>query len=214
MIGSFGTWAAIAVVNFRVHPMPEGTRTFVRQFNRIDQAMASRNQVLQSRLQPTAIDILKSSAGYELLIQSAGSRSLLDRYSREFEGAQTLEVGEEEALWRKIREFTPQFLAEYEDGVVLRVSCTLSEVGRVLESLPAPASARAGSGVCYGYFARASEIVETPAGKRAIEFAPQSFRESRDLWPQPGNDFAMMKKVKQMFDPHGLLNIGRLYGRI
>src|SRR5579864_9533680 len=29
MIGSFGTLAAIAVVNFRVHPMPERTRTFV-----------------------------------------------------------------------------------------------------------------------------------------------------------------------------------------
>src|SRR5580692_11963942 len=38
MIGSFGTLAAIAVVNFRVHPMPEGTRTFVRQFDRIDPA--------------------------------------------------------------------------------------------------------------------------------------------------------------------------------
>jgi FAD/FMN-containing dehydrogenase len=28
------------------------------------------------------------------------------------------------------------------------------------------------------------------------------------------NDFAMMKKVKEMFDPQGLLNRGRLYGRI
>ena len=74
MIGSFGTLAAIAVVNFRVHPMPEGTRTFVRQFDRVDRCMAARNQVLQSRLQPAAIDILKSTAGYQLLIQAAGSR--------------------------------------------------------------------------------------------------------------------------------------------
>lgn len=214
MIGSFGTLAAIAVVNFRVHPMPEGTRTFVQQFDRIDQVMAARNQVLQSRLQPVAIDIFKSSAGYQLLVQSAGSRKVLDRYSREFEGAQELEGADEEAMWGKIRELTPQFLAEHEDGAVLRVSCTLSDVGRVLESLPTLALARAGSGVCYGYFARASEILDPPVGKRAIEYAPQGFRESRDLWPQPGADFAMMKTIKQMFDPQGLLNRGRLYGRI
>jgi len=213
LIGSFGTLAAIAVVNFRVHPMPEGTRTFVRQFDQIDQVMAARNQVLQSRLQPVAIDILKSS-GYQLLIQAAGSRSVLDRYSREFEGAQTLEGADEEALWQKIRELTPQFLAEHEYGAVVRVPCTLSEVGRVLESLPTPALARAGSGVCYGCFARASEILDPPVGKRVIEFAPQPFRESHDLWPHPGNDFAMMKTIKQMFDPQGLLNRGRLYGRI
>jgi FAD/FMN-containing dehydrogenase len=47
-----------------------------------------------------------------------------------------------------------------------------------------------------------------------VEFAPRGFRESSELWPQPGNDFAMMKKIKDMFDPHGLLNRGRLYGRI
>jgi FAD/FMN-containing dehydrogenase len=47
-----------------------------------------------------------------------------------------------------------------------------------------------------------------------VEFAPQGFRESTELWPRPGNDFAMMKKIKDMFDPRGLLNCGRLYGRI
>jgi FAD/FMN-containing dehydrogenase len=47
-----------------------------------------------------------------------------------------------------------------------------------------------------------------------VEFAPQSFRETMELWPRPGSDFAMMKKIKQMFDPECLLNRGRLYGRI
>ena len=32
MIGSFGTLAAIATVNFRMHPMPPETRTFIREF--------------------------------------------------------------------------------------------------------------------------------------------------------------------------------------
>ena len=78
-----------------------------------------------------------------------------------------------------IREYTPRFLAEHENGVVLRVSCTLAEVGGVLESLPAPALARAGSGVCYGYFADAGDLRHPSIGQSVIEFAPQRIRESR-----------------------------------
>ena len=89
------------------------------------------------------------------------------------------------------------------------------DVGRVLERLPAQASARAGSGVCYGYFEQAADLRHPPVGTSVVEFAPQNFRENaKRLWPQPGNDFAMMKKIKEMFDPQGLLNRGRLYGRI
>jgi glycolate oxidase FAD binding subunit len=214
MIGSFGTLAAVAVVNFRVHPMPAASRTFVEQFDQIANVMAARNHVLQSRLQPMAIDILKTSEGYQLLVQAAGSPAVLDRYSRELATARAVEGAEEERLWRNIGEHTPLFLAKHSNAAVVRVSCTLSEVGAVLESLPAPALARAGSGVCYGYFANASDLRYPPVGKSVVEFAPQSVREAQELWPQPGSDFAMMKMIKQMFDPQGLLNRGRLYGRI
>ena len=214
MIGSFGTLAAIAVVNFKVHPMPAATRTFVQRFERIEGTMAARNQILQSRLQPVAIDILKSPDGYQLLIQVAGTPAVLDRYSRELAGAQVMEGAEEETLWRSIQECTPRFLAEHENAAIVRVSCALSDVGAVLEFLPPPALARAGTGVCYGYFADARALRHPPVGDSVIEFAPQSIRESQDLWPHPGNDFAMMKLIKEMFDPQVLLNRGRLYGRI
>lgn len=214
MIGSFGTLAVITVLNFRLYPKPAATRTFMQRFQQIEGAMAARNRVLESQLQPTTIDILKTSAGYRLLIQAAGSPRVLDRYSRELEGTEVLEGAEEEATWRDIREFTPHFLAQHENGAVLRTSCTLTEVGQVLEFLPAPAVARAGSGVCYGYFAQAEELRCPPMGKSVIEYAPEPFRENHELWPQPGNDFAMMKMIKQLFDPRGLLNRGRLYGRI
>ena len=220
MIGSFGTLAAIAVINFRVHPMPEGTRTFVLEFVRCTEAMAARDRILKSALQPAAIDIVKSEAGYDVMIQAGGSAAVLNRYTRELAGARIVEGTEEGALWKGIREFAPEFLSKHENGAVLRVSCTLAEVGRVLESMPGPAIARAGSGVCYGYFQQAGElqrIADLYRGaqwKSVVEFAPQSVRETAELWPEPGSDFAMMKKVKEMFDPEYLLNRGRLYGRI
>ena len=234
MIGSFGTLAAIVVVNFKLHPMVAGTRTFIQEFGNVTDAIAARDGVLQSVLQPAAMDIVKTAGGYQLLIQAGGSAAVLDRYSRELEG-RAVEGAEEQALWENIREFTPRFLVEHETGMVVRVSCSLSEVGRVLESLPAPAVARAGSGVCYGYFEQGGEAAppsispslalgvagvgsinppQCPQRGGVIEFAPQSFRERAELWPEPGTDFAMMKEIKKMFDPLNLLNRGRLYGRI
>jgi len=219
MIGSFGTLAVVTSLNFRLHPMPAGTRTFVQDFDQITDAMTARDEVLKGRLQPAAVDIIKSAGTYRLAIQAGGSPAVLDRYSRELPRARVLESEDEEALWRGIREATPQFLSEHENGAVLRVSCVLSDVGRVLDTLPVQASARAGSGVCYGYFERAANLQHPGIGTSVVEFAPQHYRESSELWPgralmESGNDFAMMKKIKEMFDPQGLLNRGRLYGRI
>jgi len=215
MIGSFGTLAAIAVVNFRVHPMPLGTRTFVGEFEGVADAIRRRDEVLKSQLQPSAIDLVKNDGGYRLLIQAGGSAAVLDRYSRELDWARAVEGAEEEALWEEIREFTARFLAAHENGVVIRTPCALSEVGGVMEALPGPALARAGSGVCWGYYTQAGDLRHGGELQRgAVEFAPQDVRQSWELWPRPGSDFAMMKKIKQMFDPGCLLNRGRLYGRI
>jgi glycolate oxidase FAD binding subunit len=219
MIGSFGTLAAIATLNFRLYPMPPGTRTFVQTFDKLDDAMVLRDRLLKSRLQPAAIDIVKSTGSYRLALQAGGSRAVLDRYSRELAAMETVEGEQEEALWRDIREWTPRFLRAQPEGAVLRVSCALAETGPVLESLPAQAIARAGSGVCYGYYERAADLRYPPVGASVVEYASHSYRENANLedaalWPRTGNDFAMMKKIKAMFDPQGLLNRGRLYGRI
>ena len=50
--------------------------------------------------------------------------------------------------------------------------------------------------------------------KAVVEFAPEEGKAALDLWPCPGADFDLMTRVKKMFDPKGLFNRGRLYGRI
>ena len=214
MIGSFGTLAAIAVINFKLYPRPAGTRTFVQEFVRAAETIAARDRVLKSVLQPAAVDIIKSSQGYDLVIEAGGSPAVLARYERELNGFRVLDEEQEHTLWDNICEFTPDFLRDHPDGAVVRASCALSQVGTVLESLPIPAIARAGSGVCYGYFSQARDLRHRQLANSVVEFAPQSYRETGELWREPGSDFAMMKKVKEMFDPAGLLNQRRLYGRI
>jgi glycolate oxidase FAD binding subunit len=210
MIGSFGTLAAIAVINFKLLPMPPETRTFVQEFSGVQDAMAALERIHKGVLQPAALDIIKSNGGYRLLAAAGGNSAVLERFTRELHGAETFDGEAEQRLWGEVREFTPAFLSRNENGAVVRVGCTLSDVGNVLASFPGDAVARAGSGVCYGYF----ENWRDAAGRGVVEYAPDEAREESELWPSPGSDFAMMKRVKDMFDPAHLLNRRRLYGRI
>jgi glycolate oxidase FAD binding subunit len=210
LIGSFGTLAAIATVNFKLTPMPQGSRSFVRHFRRSEEAIAARDGILKSVLQPAALDLLNTGKGFQLVAQASGNEAVLDRWTRELSSAQIIYGDEEQRLWAGMREIIPTFLRANLEGAVVRVSCPIAEVGRVLEAMPPGSLARAGTGVCYGLF----RDVRNAQGRGLIDFAPHSFRERNELWSAPGSDFAMMEKVKSMFDPARLLNRGRLYGRL
>ena len=80
--------------------------------------------------------------------------------------------------------------------------------------------ARAGNGVCYGFFEQAEEAADwlheasAKGWKAILEYSPESFKARADLWPAPGGDLELMRRIKQLFDPGNILNRGRLYGRI
>lgn len=227
MVGSFGTLAAIAVVNFKLAPQPAQERSFALSCGSLEEAITARNEVLRSVLQPAAIDLLNPAAWWRpashlLVIQAGGNDAVLERYRRELERfgpVETFNASQEGALWSHIRNFTPRWLSSHAGGAVVRVSSTLQEMRAVLEALPGPAVARAGAGICYGYFEAAEPAAAWTANaarrgwQAVVEFAPEAAKPGLDLWPAPGNDFAVMQRVKQLFDPKGLLNRGRMYGR-
>jgi glycolate oxidase FAD binding subunit len=220
MIGSFGTLAAISVVNFKVVPMPNETRTFVLRFDSAERCAAARDSILRGVLQPIAIDALNPLAarragldGFALVLQAGGNTALLNRYARELPGAESFDGEREARLWAAIREFTPAFLDDHPDGHVARVSATLSQLGGLLAQT-APVVARAGSGIAYLHFADAESAREWIAqpGAAALRYVFEYGEPaSNGVF---GSDFEMMKAVKTLFDPERLLNPGRLYGRI
>jgi len=230
MIGSFGTLAAIATVNFKLQPMPESERSFLIAFRGPAEAAAARDRILASPLQPAAIDLLNPAAGHTvgnqawlLAVRAGGNAAAVDRYERELAGlgdATAFEGALQQTLWGHIADFTPWFLGAHPDGAVVRVSCTLKELAAVVQSFPGPAVARAGSGVAYGYFPRAEDAASwlagpgRQAGAAVIEYSPDPWKRTAELWPSPGGDLELMRRVKSLFDPANLLNRGRLYRRI
>jgi glycolate oxidase FAD binding subunit len=186
MIGSFGTLAAIATVNFKVFPMPVASRSFVMEFATAAEAFAERDRILNGVLQPSAIDIVNWPRGFRLLIRAGGNTAVLDRYARELPQARV----EDDSLWDAIGEFPRRFLITNPGARIVSMSIPLSKMRGAAEKLDVPFIARAGSGIIYAHYSRD---------------APETLLAS---------DFETMTKVKEMFDPERLLNRGRLHGRI
>jgi glycolate oxidase FAD binding subunit len=232
LIGSFGTLAAIASVNFKLVPLPAAERTLLFAFDDLRQAIAARDRVLQSVLNPVAVDLLNpvlaaqinlaqfNLKGYILALMFAGNAAVIERSNREsaaFGNARALSIEEEQRFWGSLQRLTPRYVDKFHDGVVARVSTTLTGCEAALASVEGPGLAHAGSGIVRGWFSRPDTAVrwlsaELKRGaKGVIEFSSEPAKSKLTLWPEPGGDFAIMEKIKQMFDPEGLLNRGRLY---
>ncbi len=228
MIGSFGTLAAIAVVNFKLTPTPEQEQTSLREFATLEAAIDARDTLIRGVLQPSAVDLLNPALSAEtgaqrhlLAVRFGGNAAVVARYARELGGA-ILHGDAQERFWNTVIRFSEHHADRFMGSTVVRISSTLTQIPAVLASLPpdTPALSRAASGVTYAYFSRtraASDWISSAKPnpwRCAIEMAPLAEKSSLDQWPSPGDDFEMMKNVKRMFDPGNLLNHGRLYGRI
>ena len=230
MIGSFGTLAAIASVNFKLTPLPRLSRTVLFAFEDLKSAIAVRDQAIRGVLNPVAVELLNPllSAqlmlkGFTLALQFAGNEAVIERSVREasaWGSAKALSLDEEQRFWSGLQQITPNNMEKTDVGVVVRISTSLTDCGAALESIDAPGHAHAASGVIRGWFtgteaaARCLDHAAKRGWKAVAEFSTPLARQSLTLWPDPGGDFEIMKRVKHMFDPGNLLNRGRLFGRI
>ena len=234
MIGSFGTLAAITSVNFRIHSLPARTETYLFQPGSLEEAAQWRQTLRGGALQPIACDLLSSGAsrrvgqrGLVIAMRAAGSEEALNRYRAMWPQAERVTGDSERSLWDGIREMFPECMQAAAGGMVLRVSTTLGdmiELWRTLDKEDVTVG-RFLTGVTWTYPRDTSPAGPLLAGwaKRGwpavVEYASHEIRMEQTLWhigedPATRNAFELMKQVKRSFDPQGILNRGRLYGRI
>jgi glycolate oxidase FAD binding subunit len=231
MIGSFGTLAAIASVNFKLTPRPAVSRTVLFTFDDLPTALEARGAVIRGVLNPIAVDLLNpvlsaqlGLKNFSLVVMFAGNQAVIERCLREASAlgpARPLAIDEEQRFWHSLHAITPRFLEKFRDtAAVVRLSTTLDECGDALKSIEGPGFAHAASGIVRGWFTRQEGAARCMAEaakrnwKAVVEFSSDPLRSNMSLWPEPGGDFAIMKEIKKMFDPGNLLNRGRLYGQL
>lgn len=232
MIGSFGTLAAIASLNFRLHSLPDATESYLFPRPEFDEALAVRDDIVRSALQPVAVDILSPAValrfghrGHVVAVRVAGREELLARYRKEFADAERLSAAAESDFWKVIQNFPEEFLKEHPEGVIARVSTTMRGLAQLPKTVSGWSLSRAATGVTQFHFSSWGAAapwwhkIEEGGVRAVIEYAPEAVRRKENLWTGRQGEaehasFVMMEKVKQMFDPDHLLNPKRLYGRI
>ena len=237
MVGSLGTLAAIASVTFRLYPIPACTRAAVLHFEREAAVDDVVRELIADRLEPESVALY----GYRALVVTfvgteagvdAQMRALLDGIAHRcnLEAAELSELEREayEQRERAVRRDGPWRL-----HVVGPPSEHVATLASIIPASPlAVPVAYPISGVAFHALSEASfaggpeaspdwhvrdlrdAVARATRGRGHVVFdaIPDAARALVDAWGPPPPSFALMRTLKQNFDPHGLCNPGRFIG--
>jgi len=236
MIGSFGTLAAIATVNFKVLPKPVATRTFVFSGNSLASIIKLRKRIIASQLQPVALDLVSGSGitdgvggkRYQLLAEAHGNAPMVSRYKKEYaEFAQEdgvdftdLDDAAADRLWEDVREFSSRWTTAHPEGGILRVAVAPSALADAVQLCDGSSVSRAALGVTYVGCSDGEDLrkqlnrLRSKGVRTLIEHASAAAKQELEQWTDPDSSLAVMQRIKDDLDPQALLNPGRLFGKI
>ncbi|MCO6389718.1 glycolate oxidase subunit GlcE [Aliihoeflea aestuarii] len=238
MAGSWGTLAVLTDVTFKVLPAAETEKTFV--LRGLDDgpaafamaaAMGSSAEISSAAHLPRSVTgrvldgALKGGASTLLRLEGFGPsveyrlRTLTGLLASQGE-TEVLDEAQSRQVWREIRDCKP-----YADGTqrpVWRISMTPSEAYKMVAEL----RLHAGVDVFYDWqgglvWARMEAepqaegiralIAHFGGGHATLVRAPASYRASGAVFqPQPPALGALSRRLKEQFDPAGILNPGRM----
>jgi D-lactate dehydrogenase (cytochrome) len=236
-VGSRGTLGVIAAVSLRVFPRPPASATLAAAFGGPAAAVACLDELAGLRLQPTAAELIvaplpggQSGAGATLAVRAEGREAAVARHARDLAAlaarhggaCRELRGADEDGLWASVAALAGAPAGPGE--AVLRLCAPPAALGAALDAAADSAralglelrlTARALSGVAY---LRASGAV---AGLRALhgglvgrwrhahllDGAPELLA-GADRWGAPPPGLALMRALKEEFDPCGRMRPG------
>jgi glycolate oxidase FAD binding subunit len=226
-IGALGTLGIITRASFKVAPLPEVMRSVAFASADPKALLAIAGDARRRGLALNRLTVTGAVGGdWRLLVRLAGGAAAVDGSQRQLEG---LAAGTglslapaEEADWQSL----PAYGAANE--VRTRAGVLPSSAGGVMErlaGLDAGMVAYPTVGIVYGAWPAggvgAQQLlelrrycVEAGRGALVLEKAPAELRAAVDVWGEPRPDFALMRRLKQQFDPQGILNPGRFVGGV
>ncbi len=155
-IGSLGTLGLIGELTFKVYPMPDCEATFVAKFGGCSDAGSLTSRVMDSYLQPTALEILDGNAAgiilegaeidfspdeYAVLANFSGVRSAVLRQIEEVDSlaretgarkAVAIEDKSQGEIWRRATDMLANFMSRPTGTVSLKTAIVISKVKDML----------------------------------------------------------------------------------
>jgi glycolate oxidase FAD binding subunit len=145
LVGSWGTLGIITSASFKLFPAPRQTRTFVSEFPSAAEALAFRNRMLHSPLDPICLEVispeagglLAASASWSILLRAAGSEAVLTRYRAELGATVSREVeGQpEDGVWQSVSDFSYLVHERHPRSLLISMTLPLAAVQPVLDEL-------------------------------------------------------------------------------
>ena len=204
--GSLGTLAIIAEVSLKLRAKFARTATAVARTVDIHTAAQLVESIRKSPVQPVACEWVGPEN--EVWVRLGEHPRAVDWQLKNLPHADwtTLEGGEEAAGWEKLR-------SQYQalGPVVVRVIGLPSTVREIIETYrPAAWITHALNGIVLAQVSSAADIRRIREKHRAvIEKAPLEVRREVATFGLNDDEYTLMKKMKDAFDPEGRLNPGR-----
>jgi glycolate oxidase FAD binding subunit len=238
LVGSLGTLAVLGELTLRLHPLPEAEATCFIALDSVEAAQELTAAVVDSSLQPNRLELLDSAALAASGLPSATAAVVASFASvaPAVRAQQAALVAQASRAQARVETMGPRFWSTYDrmlgrtGETVLRVSVTAPRVAAILaEARVALSGAPAvvatacaplgllrlacGGGepaMLAGAIERLRALVAAEDGSLVVERAPAALRARVDPWgPVPAPALALMRGLKQEFDPDRTLNPGR-----
>ena len=232
--GSLGSLGILTEVTVRAAPIPEECATGIAR-GTLAQAEQLARELTDSKLLPTAVFLRCSPTdqSWRLAVSFEGFGETVGRQISELDSLakqngmaiETHRAESEQRVWREIGD-----LPLKADRLIYRVTVPRSSVAPVLgalqSSLIGVAEPALSADVVMGtiwivapanrtsadHFAALISLARQHHGHAVMFAAPPELQHGVEVWgPSPGT-IALMRDIKQRFDPHGILNPGRFVG--
>ena len=232
--GSLGTLGIIVTANFRLHPIPQVSRTVAVEVESPEAAAGAAQAMMHSQVEPTAVEL---HYGEDARLLTVLLESIPAGVEEKVEVASFLlnPFGEVRTLSDEETGYLDPSTAA-EDEAAVKLSAPPADLTDVLGTVLGAAERRgldqpritghAASGVTFvgfsggdedaraGFVEELREILLRRGGSVTLQKAPLSLKNRVGAWDQGGDYLGLIRRVKEKFDPRGGMNPGRFVGGV